>query len=200
MPKLPFNQESNQVTPKPELEKRTRRKFSMDYKLRIIAEADTCQHGELGALLRRESLYSNQLRDWRAEFRNSGAEGLSKAAPGSKASKAAEQRRIEQLEKENSRLNSKLQTMEDCLELQRKVLRILDHAQDGNERRSPCFKSGQRACPWRQLAMPWASIAAECISGASPRRRVSSRHGHAKRLRSRGRCLNQSAVRCERFC
>jgi transposase len=134
MPKPPFNQDSNQVTPKPELEKRTRRKFSMEYKLRIIAEADACQHGELGALLRRESLYSNQLRDWRAEFRNSGAEGLSKTAPGPKASKTVEQRRIEQLEKENSRLNRKLQTMEDCLELQKKVLRMLDHAQDGNER------------------------------------------------------------------
>lgn len=81
MPKPPFNQESNQVTPKPELEKRTRRKFSMEYKLRILAEADACQHGDLGALLRRENLYSNQLRDWRAEFRKAGAEGLSKTAP-----------------------------------------------------------------------------------------------------------------------
>lgn len=134
MPKPPFSQDSNQVTPKPELEKRTRRKFSMEYKLRIIAEADACQHGELGALLRRESLYSNQLRDWRAELHKSGAEGLSKTAPGPKASKTAEQRRIEQLEKENSRLNRKLQTVEDCLELQKKVLRILDHAQDGSER------------------------------------------------------------------
>ena len=133
MPKPPFNQESSQVTPNPELEKRTRRKFSMEYKLRILAEADACQHGELGALLRRENLYSNQLRDWRAEFRNAGAEGLSKTAPGPKASKTAEQRRIEQLEKENIRLNRKLQTMEDCVELQKKVLRMLDHAKDGNE-------------------------------------------------------------------
>lgn len=133
MPKPPFNQDSNQVTPKPELEKRTRRKFSMEYKLRIIAEADACQHGELGALLRRENLYSNQLRDWRAELRRSGAEGLGKTAPGPKPSKTAEQRRIEQLEKENTRLNRKVQTMEDCLELQKKVLRILDHVQDGSE-------------------------------------------------------------------
>lgn len=133
MPKPPFNQESSQVTPNPELEKRTRRKFSMEYKLRILAEADACQHGELGALLRRENLYSNQLRDWRAEFRNAGAEGLGKTAPGPKASKTAEQRRIEQLEKENIRLNRKLQTMEDCVELQKKVLRMLDHAKDGSE-------------------------------------------------------------------
>ena len=133
MPKPPFNQESSQVTPKPELEKRTRRKFAMEYKLRILAEADACQHGELGALLRRENLYSNQLRDWRAEFRNAGAEGLKKTAPGPKASQTAEQRRIEQLEKENIRLNRKLQTMEDCVELQKKVLRMLDHAKGGSE-------------------------------------------------------------------
>ena len=133
MPKPPLNNESSQVTPKPELERRTRRKFSSEYKLRIIAEADACPHGKLGALLRRENLYSNQLRDWRAEFRKSGAEGLGKTSPGPKASRTVEQRRIEQLEKENNRLSRKLQTMEDCVELQKKVLRILDHAHNGSE-------------------------------------------------------------------
>jgi|SRR5690554_152491 transposase-like protein len=133
MPKPTHSQDSSQVTPKPELEKRTRRKFSTQYKLRIIAEADACKHGELGALLRRESLYSNQLRDWRAELRKSGAEGLGKTAPGPKASKTAEQRRIQQLEKENSQLNRKLQTMEDCVELQKKAWRILEHAHSGSE-------------------------------------------------------------------
>lgn len=133
MPKPPSDRSSSQVTPKPELEKRTRRKFSAEYKQRIVAEADACQHGELGALLRRENLYSNQLRDWRAELRQSGEEGLSKTAPGPKASKTPDERRIEQLEKENNRLNRKLQTMEDCLDLQKKVLVMLDHAHNGNE-------------------------------------------------------------------
>ena len=54
MPK-PNTPTSNQVTPDPSLEKRTRRTFTADYKLRIIREADTCQHGELGPLLRREN-------------------------------------------------------------------------------------------------------------------------------------------------
>lgn len=133
MPKPPSDQSSSQVTPKPELEKRTRRKFSAEYKQRIVAEADACQHGELGALLRRENLYSNQLRDWRAELRQSGAQGLSKTTPGPKASKSPDERRIEQLEKENNRLNRKLQTVEDCLELQKKVLVMLDHAHNGSE-------------------------------------------------------------------
>ena len=40
-----------QVTPEPALEKRTRRQLTLEYKLWIIAEADRCQRGELGALL-----------------------------------------------------------------------------------------------------------------------------------------------------
>jgi hypothetical protein len=49
-PSLP----ETQVSPAPELEKRTRRRFSTEYKLRIIAKADVCQYGELGAILRGE--------------------------------------------------------------------------------------------------------------------------------------------------
>ncbi len=108
MPKSVSKRSSTQVTPEPTLEKRTRRKFTAEYKLKIIAEADACRHGELGALLRREKLYSNQLADWRREFAENGVTGLSKSAPGPTASKTPEQRRIEQLEKENSRLNRKL--------------------------------------------------------------------------------------------
>jgi len=47
---------STQVTPNPELEKRTRRRFPAEYKLLIIAEADACKHGELGGIPRHEKL------------------------------------------------------------------------------------------------------------------------------------------------
>ncbi len=93
-----------QVTPEPSLEKRTRRRFTSDYKLRMIAEADTCKHGELGALLRREQLYSNQLAVWRREYGKRGVEGLSKSMPGPVTSRTPEQRRYEQLRQENGRL------------------------------------------------------------------------------------------------
>ena len=43
------------------LQRRSRRTFSRDYKLSIIHQADACEHGEIGELLRREKLYSNQL-------------------------------------------------------------------------------------------------------------------------------------------
>ena len=51
MPKDPSIETDTQVTPNPKLEKRTRRTFKPEYKLRIIQEADACKHGELGALL-----------------------------------------------------------------------------------------------------------------------------------------------------
>jgi len=115
------------------LEKRTRSQLTPDYKLRIIAEADACKHGEIAALLRGEKLYSNQLSDWRREHAQRGVAGLSKSAPGPAASKTPDQRRIEQLEKENHRLNRKLEISNDCLDLQKKALAMLDRLRNGSE-------------------------------------------------------------------
>ena len=122
-----------QVTPEPALEKRTRRQLTPEYKLRIIAQADACRHGELGALLRREKIYSSQLSDWRREFAENGVAGLSKSAPGPTASRTPEQRRIDQLEKENNRLSRKLDIANDCLDLQKKALSMLDRLNNGKE-------------------------------------------------------------------
>jgi transposase len=133
MPKPSTELPETQVTPDPALEKRIRRRFTTEYKLDILAKADACQRGELGALLRKEKIYSNQLQQWRREFAEGGVEGLSKTAPGPGSAKTAEQRRIEQLEKENSRLIKKLQIAEACLELQKKALSMLDHATAGSK-------------------------------------------------------------------
>ena len=133
MPKSISERPDTQVTPEPALEKRTRRQLTPEYKLRIIAEADGCKYGELGALLRREKLYSSQLSDWRREFADNGVAGLSKSAPGPAASRTPEQRRIDQLEKENDRLNRKLEIANDCLDLQKKALSMLDRLSNGKE-------------------------------------------------------------------
>jgi transposase len=133
MPKSHSERPDTQVTPEPSLEKRSRRTFKPEYKLRIMAEADACKHGELGALLRREKLYSNQLSAWRREYAQGGIAGLSKSAPGPAPSKTPEQRRIEQLEKENSRLNRKLEIANDCLDLQKKALSMLDRLRSGKD-------------------------------------------------------------------
>lgn len=119
MPK-PETASAPEVKPDPKLEKRTRRVFTPDYKLSIIRQADACKHGELGVLLRRKKLYSNQLSQWRRELAEQGVEGLNKSQPGTKASKTVEQKRIEQLEKENARLRQQLAVKDSCIDLQKK--------------------------------------------------------------------------------
>ncbi len=133
MPKPTSVLPDTQVTPTPSLERRTRRKFSTDYKLRIINEADSCKHGEVGTLLRREKLYSNQLATWRREFAEHGIKGIDKSTPGPSPSKTAEQRQIAQLEKRTHDLMRKLEIANDCLELQKKVLVMFDHLRNGSK-------------------------------------------------------------------
>ena len=85
---------NTEVVPESTLEKRTRRHFPAEYKLRIIAQADQCPRGELGALLRREHLYSSQLQDWRKQLAHGGEHALSKSAPGPQPKLTAEQREL----------------------------------------------------------------------------------------------------------
>ena len=125
MPK-PSSTVDTQVTPDPALEKRTKRTFKPEYKLKIIQLADACKHGELGPLLRKEKLYANQLSQWRKEFAEHGVEGLNKSTPGPKAALSPEQRRIIQLEKEVAKLNKKIAIKDSCLDLQKKALDMLD--------------------------------------------------------------------------
>lgn len=122
-----------QVVPDPMLEKRSRRQFSTEYKLRIIAQADQCRRGELGALLRREHLYSSQLRDWRKQLAQGGEQALSKSAPGPQPKLTGEQRELEKLCRENARLTRKLEIANGCLSLQKKALQMLDQMNSGND-------------------------------------------------------------------
>lgn len=132
MSKLESQIPDNQVLPVAQLEKRTRRRFYTEYKLRILAEADQCAHGESGQLLRRENRYSNQLRDWRKQLEAGGETALFKSTPGPKASKTPEQKRIEQLEKELAKTQHRLRVTEDCVDLQKKVLSMLDLSNNGS--------------------------------------------------------------------
>ena len=121
-PQLP----ESQVTPDPILEKRSRRVFTSEYKIRIVAEADSCVHGELTQLLRREKLYSNQVIHWRKELESGDTEKLAKSAPGPKGRFTPEQREIQRLEKRVKRLERELDISNSCIDLQKKAFRILD--------------------------------------------------------------------------
>ncbi len=108
-------------------EKARRRRFSGAYKLRILQAVEVCSEpGEIGALLRREGLYSSHLSKWRRQ-RDAGAlEGLRPKKRGRKARPVDPQaKRVAQLERENERLRRKLEQAETIIEVQKKLSRIL---------------------------------------------------------------------------
>ncbi len=106
-------------------EKARRRRFSAQYKAAILAEADRCsKSGELGALLRREGLYSSQLSGWRKQRREGALSGLAKKR-GAKSKKTAEQRELERLRRENVQLRRKLTHAEKVIEVQKKLSEVL---------------------------------------------------------------------------
>jgi transposase len=111
--------------PDPEVpEKAKRRRFSAEYKLAILREADRCtQPGQIGALLRRERLYSSHLVDWRRQ-RDAGAlQALARA----RGRKPADPARVEaeRLRRENERLRGRLAQAEKIIEIQGKVSELL---------------------------------------------------------------------------
>ena len=109
-------------------EKPVRRRFSAAYKLRILEEADACREntGELGALLRREGLYSSHLNSWRRQRREGTLAGLSPQKRGRKGRGSDEQaQRVKELEKENKRLRRRLHKAETILDIQKKASELL---------------------------------------------------------------------------
>ena len=104
-----------------------RRRFTAEYKRKILKEADACsRHGELGALLRREGLYSSHLAAWRRAREQGGVAALSPKRRGPQA-KVADPRdkRIVELERENRRLQARLERAEALIEVQKKVAALL---------------------------------------------------------------------------
>lgn len=117
-------------TKPPEVEvlaKATRRRFSAEYKLRILREAEACTRpGERGALLRREGLYSSNLTTWRAQRRRGELAGLApkKRGPAAKATNPLTAK-VAALEREVTRQTARAERAEALVELQKKVSEIL---------------------------------------------------------------------------
>jgi transposase-like protein len=114
--------------PDPEVpEKATRRKFSAEYKLRILRLADSCADpGSLGRLLRQEGLYSSNLTTWRRQRDKGMLKGLQPAKRGRKAIEANPLApELDKLRKENERLEKRLKRAELIIEVQKKVSQML---------------------------------------------------------------------------
>ena len=113
------NEPDPQVVPKAE-----RRRFSNEYKLRILAEADACtERGAIGALLRREGLYSSHLDKWRTQRERGALGGANGQKRGPKPDpQAAEMAR---LQRENEQLRTRLERADQIIEVQKKLAHLL---------------------------------------------------------------------------
>ena len=114
-----------QGVPDPAVEaKAKRRRFTAEYKLRILREVDRAKApGHIGAILRREGLYSSLLTQWRRDRDRVAKAGLAARKRGPK--RKAEDPRIKQLEREKKRLERKLEQAETIIAIQKKVSEIL---------------------------------------------------------------------------
>jgi transposase len=107
--------------------KRRRRRYSAEDKRRVLREADACNKpGELGALIRREGIYSSTLSQWRAARQRGEIAGLTAKKRGPKAHAVdARDREIWQLQKENQKLKKRAERAEALVEIQKKVSQLL---------------------------------------------------------------------------
>lgn len=121
------------LDPDPEVpEKARRRIFAAVYKLKILAEADECSKpGEIGALLRREGLYSSLLSNWREQREAGALAGLTPRKRGRKPRPVARQaQRVAELERENARLREQLEKAQTIIGVQKKLSLLLGNLQE----------------------------------------------------------------------
>jgi len=118
---------SSREVPDPELAERPRRRrFGAEYKLRVLREAEACtRKGEIGALLRREGLYTSHLTAWRKQ-RDAGAlEGLTPRKRGPRSA-SPEQVENERLRRALDRTQADLETARRVIEVQGNVSALLE--------------------------------------------------------------------------
>jgi transposase len=115
------------VVPDPQvLAKPTRRRFTTEFKLEVLREADRCtEPGAIGALLRRHGLYSSHLVVWRRDRDLGARDGLSKKRGRKPAGRNPLAPRLAQLERENRVLQGQLKKAELIIDIQKKVSALL---------------------------------------------------------------------------
>jgi len=108
------------------LERPRRRRFTAEYKLRVLQLADACKGpGEIGALLRREGLYSSHLTEWRRARRDGQLSALAPKKRGPAKQRVERDDRIAQLEAEMERWKRRAERAEGLVEVQKKVAELL---------------------------------------------------------------------------
>jgi transposase len=118
-------------------EKAKRRQYSAAYKLKILQEADACtKPGEVGALLRREGLYSSHLAAWRKARAKGERRGLEAKQRGPKAKADPSAQKLAEQEREMARWKARAERAEALVEIQKKVAALLgiDLPESGGKR------------------------------------------------------------------
>jgi len=117
------------------LEKASRRSYTAEYKRRILRETEVCkEQGQLGALLRREGLYSSNLTAWRRQAERGTLDALSSKKRGPKARRPDPSvRRITEQEKEIQKLRARLRKAELIIEAQKTIAEIFQLPLDQKE-------------------------------------------------------------------
>jgi transposase-like protein len=107
--------------------KARRRRFTAEYKRKILEEVDACTRpGEIGALLRREGLYSSSLMSWRRARERGELAGLAPRKRGPRAQVPHPlERKVAELARENARLTRRAERAEALVEVQKKVSELL---------------------------------------------------------------------------
>lgn len=115
------------IRPDPEVVAQAKRRgFTAEYKQRILAEADQAKGtGGIGALLRREGLYSSLLATWRRERAAGVLQALTPQKRGPKSKRDPRQEETSKLRRENERLTEQLRKAEIVIEVQKKVAALL---------------------------------------------------------------------------
>ena len=107
-------------------EKASRRRFTTEYKRRISLEVERCkQPGEIGALLRREGLYSSVVGRWRRQLREESLSSSKKSNRTPSPAKPSAAKEIASLKRENERLKEKLRQAELIIDVQKKVSEMI---------------------------------------------------------------------------
>jgi len=106
--------------------KRQRRRFTPAYKARIVEEAQRCtESGEIGALLRREGLYSSALTQWRQQYQSGALQALKDDKRGRKRIRDARDQELDRLRREVEQLSNKLRQAKLIIDIQKKVAAVL---------------------------------------------------------------------------
>jgi transposase len=109
--------------------KAKRRTFTLEYKQRILQEAETAAatRGGVGALLRQEGLYSSHLVTWRRERDQSIREALTPRKRGPKSKRNPMEEEVQKLRRQNAHLTEDLRKAHLIIDVQKKVAALLGH-------------------------------------------------------------------------